>query len=206
MDFVRTMIRLVYRFKHALILTRNDDNDVIFRADAVDGGKITLSKVSWFMPDLIPADKDKIELYKIIEKKEKLPVGYRMIQCTNASIPQTNSFSWTLSIKSSPKVPGFIIVGFQTDKNGEQNRNPSVFDHVNVTNICVMLNNKRYPEFDYNLSFPAHQISRAYGDAAEFTTKFFNMNELVSNRNITPSDYKPFILYFCSTFPNKAKD
>ena len=69
-----------------------------------------------------------------------------------------------------------------------------------------MLNNKRYPEFDYNLSFPANQFNRAYGDAAEFRTKFFNMNELVSNPNITPSDYKPFILYFCSTFPNKAKN
>ena len=38
--------------------------------------------------------------------------------------------------------------------------------------------------------FPAYQFSRAYGDAAEFRTKFFNVNELVSNPNITPSDYR----------------
>ena len=53
-----------------------------------------------------------------------------------------------------------------------------------------MLNSKRYPELDYNLSFPAYQFSRAYGDAAEFRTKFFNMDELISNPNITPSDYR----------------
>ena len=140
------------------------------------------------MPDGIPADKDKMELYKIIERKEKIPVGYRTIQSTNASIPQTNSFSWRLSVKSSPEVPRFIIVGFQTAKSGEQDRNPSIFDHLNIRTIYVMLNSKRYPEFDYNLSFPANQFSRAYGDAAEFRTKFFNMNELVSNPNITPSD------------------
>ena len=40
------------------------------------------------MPHVMPADKDKMELYKIIERKEKVPVGYRMIQCTNTSIPQ----------------------------------------------------------------------------------------------------------------------
>ena len=34
------------------------------------------------MPHVTPADKDKMELYKIIERKEKLPVGYRMIQKT----------------------------------------------------------------------------------------------------------------------------
>ena len=78
-------------------MTRNDDNDAIFKSNAVDGGgadvvadgKITLSKISWFMPHVTPADKDKMELYKIIERKKKLPVGYRMIQCDTASIPQT---------------------------------------------------------------------------------------------------------------------
>ena len=57
-----------------------------------------------------------MELYKIIERKEKLPVGYRMIQCDTASIPRATSFSWRLSVKSSPEVPRFIIVGFQLIK------------------------------------------------------------------------------------------
>ena len=107
--------KVVYGFKHSIILTRNDDDDAIFVNDDVDGGgnrqypngKITLSKISWFMPDVIPAIKDMMEPYKIIERKEKITVGYRMIQSTNASIPQTNSFSWRLSVKSSPEVPRF---------------------------------------------------------------------------------------------------
>ena len=45
-------------FKHALTLTRNDDHDAIFRANAVDAGKTTLSKISWFMPHVTPTDKD----------------------------------------------------------------------------------------------------------------------------------------------------
>ena len=79
--------KVVYGFKHGLILTRKNDEDAIFRANGVDPGKITLSKISWFMPDVIPADKDKMELCKIIERKETIPVGYRTIQCTSASIP-----------------------------------------------------------------------------------------------------------------------
>ena len=42
-------------FKHALTLMRNDDHDATFRANAVDAGKIILSKVSWFMPNVLPA-------------------------------------------------------------------------------------------------------------------------------------------------------
>ena len=108
--------KVVYGLKHALTLTRNDDNDAIFRANAADAGKITFSKISWFMPHVMPADKDKMDLYKIIERKEKLPVGYRMLQSDKASIPQATSFSWRLSVKSSPEVPRFIIVGFKLIK------------------------------------------------------------------------------------------
>ena len=75
---------------------------------------------------MTPAEKDKMELYKIIERKEKVPVGYRMIQCDTASVPQATSFSWRLYVKSSPEVPRFIIVGFQTDKSGNQETNPSI--------------------------------------------------------------------------------
>ena len=76
--------KVVYGFKHSLTLTRNDDNDAIFRDNGVGAGKITLSKISWFMPHVTPAGKDKMELYKIIKRKEKLPVGYRMTQCDTA--------------------------------------------------------------------------------------------------------------------------
>ena len=200
--------KVVYGLKHNLTLTRNDDNDAIFRAGGVDAGKIILSKISWFMPHVIPADKDKMELYKIIERKEKIPVGYRMIQCDSASIPQATSFSWRLSVKSSPEVPRFIIVGFQTGKSGNQEQNPSLFNNVNVSNIYAMLNSTRYPTADYNISFLAQKFSGVYGDVVEFRSKFFNMDDLVSNPNINPADYKdlyPLFLFDVSKQSEKLK-
>ena len=206
--------KVVYGLKHNLTLTRNDDNDAIFRVandaagNAIANGKIILSKISWFMPHVTPADKDKMEHYKIIESKKTLPVGYRMIQCDSASIPQATSFSWRLSVKSSPEVPRFIIVGFQTDKSGNNLTNPSLFNNVNVSNIYVMLNSIRYPTTDYNISFLSQKFSRVYGDAAEFRSKFFNMDELISNPNFTPLDYKdlfPLFLFDVSKQSEKLK-
>ena len=206
--------KVVYGLKHNLTLTRNDDNNAIYRgANAAAGGalavgKIVLSKISWFMPHMTPADQDRMELYKIIERKEKIPVGYRMIQCDSASIPQATSFSWRLSVKSSPEIPRFIIVGFQTGKEGNQEQNPSIFDNVNVTNIYATLNTVRYPTTDYNIAFVGQKFSRVYGDVAEFRAKFFNMDELVSSPNITPSDYRelyPLFLFDVSKQRDKLK-
>ena len=208
--------KVVYGLKHTLTLTRNDDNDAIFKTSNVDGagndavvdGKIELSDIRWFMPHVTPADKYKMELYKIIERKEKIPVGYRMIQCNSASIPRALTFSWRLSVKSSPEVPRFILVGFQTNTIRNQKQNPSIFDNVKVSNIYVMLNSTRYPTTDYNISFPEQKFSRVFGDAAEFRSKFFNMDELVSNPNITPLDYKdlyPLFLFDVSKQSEKLK-
>ena len=206
--FCKDYDKVVYGLKHTLSLTRNHEHNAIFRAGGVDAGKITLDKISWFMPHVMPADNDRMELYKIIEKKEKIAVGYRMIQCTSISIPQVNSFSWRLSVKSSPEVPRFIIIGFQTDKDNDQTKNYSIFDNLNIRNIYVMLNSNRYPILDYNLSFPRQRIGRAYGDVAEFRSKFFNINDLISNPCISAFEYKnlyPLFLFDVSKQSERLK-
>ena len=206
--------KIVYGLKHNLTLTRNNNNDAIYRNNndtagaAMVDGRVILTEISWFMPHVTPADKDKMELYKIIERKEKIPVGYRMLQCDSATVPQSRSFSWRLSVKSSPEVPRFIIIGFQTGKINNQEQNPSIFNDVNITNIYAMLNSTRYPTVDYNIDFAKNMFSRVYGDAAEFRTKFYNMDELISNPNITPADYKtmyPLFLFDVSKQSEKLK-
>jgi len=188
--FCEDYTKIIYGLKQTLTLVRKGNNDAIFRAAAADAGKVTLEKVSWFIPHVLPADAEKFQLYKTIESKVKLPVAYRMRQCDTITVPQSTSFTWRLSVKSSPEKPRYVIVAFQTEKDGDQVKNASVFDHVNVQNMYVMLNSTRYPAVDYNLSFTKQQFSRVYGDAAAFRTKFYNMDELVSNPNITPSDFK----------------
>ena len=192
--------KIVYGLKHTLTLTRDNDNTAIFKFVDDDGagndrlafGRVNLDKIIWFMPHVTPADEDKMKLYKIIERKEKIPVGYRMIQCDSASIPPGNisSFSWRLAVKSSPEVPRFIIIGLQQNGINNQTTNPSTFAHLNVSNMYVMLNSTRYPATDYDINFGIQQFSRVYGDVAEFRSKFYNMDELISNPNINPSDYK----------------
>ena len=114
------------------------------------------------------------------------------------SVPESTRFTWRLSVKTAPEKPRFIIVGFRTAKDGDLTKNPSTFDHVNLRNAYVMLNSDRYSAVDYNLSFANHKFSRVYVEAALFGVKFFGMDELITQSNITPSDYKT--LYPLFTF------
>ena len=62
--------------------------------------------------------------------------------------------------------------------------------------MYVMMNQEKYPTADYNLSFPNQQFARAYRDAATFSEKFYRMDQLITQSNITPADYKDLYSLF----------
>ena len=189
LGFCEDYKKVIYGMQQRLTLTRTGDNDAILRANGVDEGKVDIERIKWFMPHVIPSDAYRLQLDKIIEKKEKIPVGYRMLQCDNTSITGTN-FTWRLGVKSSPDIPRFIIVGFQIGRNNNQEQNPARFDNCDIGNIYITLNAKRYPDTDYDIKFNENQFCRIYGDSSAFRKKFYNMDELVLNHNINPVDYK----------------
>ena len=197
LGFCEDYKKILYGMQQRLTLTRTGNDNSILRGQnaannaAVGNGKVRIDKISWFMPHVIPSDAYRLQLDKIIEKKEKIPVGYRMLQCDNLPVPPgIGTFTWRLGVKSSPDIPRFIIVGFQTDKSNNQTTNPAIFNDCEVRNIYVTLNAKRYPDTDYENDFTINKFSRIYGDAALFRKKFYNMDELISNSTINPVNYK----------------
>ena len=215
LGFCEDYKKILYGMQQRLTLTRTGDNNAIFKGTktvnnivvTIDEGKIHIKRIRWFMPHVIPSDAYRLQLNKIIEKKEKIPVGYRMLQCDSIQVPENQKpFSWRLGVKSSPDIPRFIIVGFQSGKFNLQTQNPAIFDNLNVLNIYVTLNAKRYPDTDYENDFNKNEYSRIYGDAATFRKKFFNMDELISNCGIDPIEFKNFTHYMFSMLQNKAKN
>ena len=95
--------------KHMLTLVRKGDDEAIFRAaaasDGVAPGVVTLTEVNWVMPRIFPCETYKYKLYKTVESKTKINVGFRMRQCDTISLPQSTSFTWRLSVRSAPERP-----------------------------------------------------------------------------------------------------
>jgi len=189
--------KVVYGLKHTLTLGRKSDNDAIYKAANVDAGKVTLNKISWFMPHVLPSDAEKFPLYKSIESNVSLPIAYRTRQCDTITVPQATLFAWRLGVKNAPEKPRWIVIGFQTEKSVDATKNPAISEHANLKNMYVTLNWTRYPAVDYNLSFANQQFSMAYGDASPFGVKYFGMDELVTRSNISPADYKCLFLLLC---------
>jgi len=62
--------------------------------------------------------------------------------------------------------------------------------------MFVIMNQDRYPAVDYNLSLLNQQFSRAYRAAATFSETFYGVDQIITQSNITPLDFKdPFPIF-----------
>ena len=90
LGFCEDYKKVLYGMQQRLTLTRTNDDNAIFRVNAANNGKVNIERIRWFMPHVIPSDAYRLQL----EKKEKIPVGYRMLQCDSIQVP-TNQKTFT---------------------------------------------------------------------------------------------------------------
>ncbi|XP_065683399.1 uncharacterized protein LOC136096154 [Hydra vulgaris] len=190
--------KIFYRLKHELYMLRASDDNAIFRAAGVAAGKVDITRISLMMRRATPSAVADLELSKIIKSQETLDIGFRSRFLNKINVtPQNTSIDCDLRVRTTEK-PRYILAGFQTNREGNQEQNASIFDHCDLRNMWIEFNEERYPATNYNLSFPNMKITRAYRHAANFAEDYYNMTNLISLCNITPSDYKDLypIMYF----------
>ncbi|XP_065640561.1 uncharacterized protein LOC136073120 [Hydra vulgaris] len=200
--------KVFYGLKHELFLLRRNDDNAIFRAAGVAAGKVNITRISLMMRRATPSDVANLQLVKIIKSQEILDMGFRSRFLDRTNVPQNTTFDWRLGLRTTEK-PRHILVAFQTNKEGNQEQNSSIFDHCDLKNMWIELNEERYPATNYNLSFPNMKISRAYRHASNFQEEFYNIPNPISSCNITPVDYRdlyPIMRFDVSKQSERMKD
>jgi len=177
----------IYGIKHQLTLERTSNDNAIHRANGVDPGKVTLSKVSLWIPHLTPSLKIKNDYTKMIEGKKTIPVAFRSRWCDSIAVPQSTSFTWQLGSRSDSEKPAWLILAFATGKENNQETSPATFNHVNLTGVHTRLNSEQYPEIEYAVDYGKMLFNRIYGDAADFCREYYGEP---GYPNILPSEFK----------------
>ncbi|MCG8373489.1 MAG: hypothetical protein MI700_08160 [Balneolales bacterium] len=209
--FAEDYTKVIYGLKQQLTLKRTADTDAIFKNAATDAGKVTLDKISWYLPIVEPNDEEKFALMKEIENKTELSIDYRMRQADNISVPQSTNFDWRLTIKAGAEKPRYILVAFQTkpaDDTPDQEWNRSIFNHCNVQSMAVYLNNIQYPRTDYDLNIAQNGFARLFRDVTKFRANYSGLTPELSHCNISPSDWKdlyPFYVFDVSKQSERLK-
>ena len=190
--FAEDYDKVTYGMRHKLTLVRKGDDDAIYRAAATSApGKVKLSKVAWVMPRVHASDAKKFELYRKIESKLAIDVGFRMRQCNVAEIPvNVTSFDWRLGVRSAPEKPRHILIAFQQNRGADQSKNPSQFDHIDATQVSIVLNDIKYPARDIRADFKKHKFIEYYKNFSDFARDYYGLDPLTAGNFIDPITYK----------------
>ena len=183
--------KIMYGFVHTLTLVRNLNNkDALFGATGSAEGKVEFTSISWILPHIEPSQVANYELVKLINEQQTLAIDFRVRQCLMTMVPEQNTFLWRLGIRTSPEKPRYIVLGFQTDREGNQEKNLGLFDHCHLKNTYVMLNNERYPAMDYHADFCKNRYNNLYREFYQFMEKYYGISDSVSSTSVDPIAYK----------------
>jgi hypothetical protein len=113
-------------------------------------------------------------------------------------VPQTQNFTWRLSVIGGIEKPRWIVIGFQTGRINNQEQNPAVFDHVNLKNAYVTLNSERYPMADIMTNFDKNEYANLYSMFDNFKKEYYGIDSLVGGTQVNVAAYKalfPIIVF-----------
>ena len=166
----------------------------------------------WIVPHIVGKDEVNLALNNRIKSEEPIDIAFRGISASRIEVPEDTSSTWRLGAREAPEVPRYLILGFQTNTENNQERNPTQFEHSNLANLNVRLNERQNHNVEYLTNFGSSQCSRVYLDGMKFEDKLYNVestgNETTSAPGIDMVDYKALIPIFVvnlSEQPDKVK-
>ena len=198
--FAEDYHKIIINAKHELILTRSRiDANAILQTAPNEQYKFEINKIEWLLPSIRLSDLRKLKLLKYIEKDPSNPISFRSWELYEYPLlPTTLKHVWTVKTSSQLEKPRFVILGFQTNRKNNTNKNSSYFDHCNITNVKLFLNNQGYPYGNLNLDINRNQYALLYDMYANFQATYYGKESqpLLEEGNFI--EYPPLIVIDCS--------
>ena len=153
---------------YKLTLTRNNDNNVLNKGNAINFGKITINAIEWYVPHYTPSIQQQSILSKQIINKTPTEINYPETSVCMKEVNTQNFWVFELGTQEGINIPTWIFIGFQqNDRQHDQNLNNDTFVRLPVTSAQVVIGTERYPDSAILLNYDDDDFSHGYGQIKE---------------------------------------
>ena len=157
-----------YGLGYKLTLTRNTNNAVLNKDDAINLGRIKINAIEWYVPDYSPSIQQQSMLSKQIINKTPTQIQYPERSVFMKEVNTQNFWTFELGTQEGINIPTWIFVGFQqNDRQHDQNSNNDSFVRLPVTSAQVIIGTERYPDSGILLNYDDDNCSQGYGQIKE---------------------------------------
>ena len=166
--FTEYQEKATYGLGYRFTLTRNSDNAVLNKDNALNVGKIKINAIEWYVPHYTPSIQQQAILSKQILNKTPTQIQYPEISVFMKEVITQNFWTFELGTQEGINIPSWIFVGFQqNDRQYDQNLNNDTFVTLPVISAQVVIGTERYPDSGILLNYDDDDYSQGYGQIKE---------------------------------------
>ena len=160
--------KATYGLGYKLTLTRNSDNAVLNKGDAVTIGKVKINAIEWYVPHYTASASQQVVLSKQIVDRLATELNYVERSVFMKEVNTQNLWNFELGTQEGINVPIWIIIGFQQqDRQNSQNENNDTFYRPPVTSAQCIIGTEKYPDSAILLNYNDDDYNQGYGQIKE---------------------------------------
>ena len=157
-----------YGLGYKLTLTRNSDNAVLNKDNAVANGRVKINSLDWYVPHYSPNLEEYNKLMNQIKKNTPTQLNYVERSVFMKEVNTQNLWSFELGTQEGINVPIWIFVAFQqNDRQNDQNLNNDTFYRPLVTSAQCIIGTENYPDSGILLNYNDDNYSQGFGQIKE---------------------------------------
>ena len=157
-----------YGLGYKLTLTRNTNNAVLNKDNAINFGRIKINGIEWYVPHYTPSMQQQSILSKQIINKTPTEIKYPERSVFMKEVNTQNFWTFELGTQEGINIPSWIFVAFQqNDRQHDQNLNNDSFIRLPVISAQVVIGTERYPDSGILLNYDDDNYVQGYGQIKE---------------------------------------
>ena len=157
-----------YGLGYKLTLTRNTDNAVLNKDNAVVNGRVKINTLDWYVPHYSPNLEEYTKLMTQTKKNSPTLLHYPERSVFMKQVNTQNLWTFELVSYEGINVPIWIFVAFQqNDRQNDQNFNNDTFYRPLVTSAQCNIGTEKYPVSGILLNYNDDDYSQGYGQIKE---------------------------------------
>ena len=166
--FAQYQEEATYGLGYKLTLTRNTDNAVLNKGNAINNGKIKINAIELYVGHNTPFMQQQSILSKQIINKTPTQIQYPERSVFMKEVNTQNFWTFELGTQEGINIPTWIFVAFQqNDRQHDQNLNNDTFVRLPLLSAQVVILTERYPDSGILLNYDDDNYSQGYGQIKE---------------------------------------
>ena len=160
--------KATYGLGYKLTFTRNNDNVVLNKGNAINIGKIKINAIEWYVPHYTPSIQQQSILSKQVLNKTPTQIQYPERSIFMKEVNTQNFWTFELGTQEGINIPTWIFVAFQQNvRQHDQNLNNDTFVRLPVISAQVVIGTERYPDSGILINDDDDDYSQGYGQIKE---------------------------------------